>query len=47
VWYLRLVWINVPFLAGTSDIDVFQKPNGLLFKIPEGMRVIRRKRILF
>jgi hypothetical protein len=40
VYDLRLVWINGPFLAGTSDIDVFRKPNGLLSKIPKGKRVI-------
>jgi hypothetical protein len=40
VYDSRLVWINGPFLAGTSDIDVFRKPNGLLSKIPKGKRVI-------
>jgi hypothetical protein len=40
VYDSRLVRINGPFLAGTSDIDVFRKPNGLLSKIPKGKRVI-------
>jgi hypothetical protein len=35
VYDSRLVWINGHFLAGTSDIDVFRKPNGLLSKIPK------------
>jgi hypothetical protein len=40
VYDSRLVWINGPFPAGTSDIDVFRKPGGLKSKVPKGKRVI-------
>ena len=34
----RLVWMNGPFPASTPDREIFK--NGLMEKIPEGMRVI-------
>jgi hypothetical protein len=40
VYDSKLVWINGPFLAGTSDLDVFRMPDGLKSKIPKGKRVI-------
>ena len=34
------MWINGPFPAGQNDMKVFQKPNGLMFKIPDGCLAI-------
>jgi SRSO17 transposase len=36
----KLVWINGPFPAGTNDITIYRKPNGLMSKIPAGKHVI-------
>jgi hypothetical protein len=36
----KLVWINGPFPAGQNDKKVFDKPDGLNKKIPDGKRGI-------
>ena len=36
----KLVWINGPFPAGQNDKMIFNKPNGLKSKIPDGKRGI-------
>jgi hypothetical protein len=36
----QLCWINGPFPAGTNDMSIFKKPNGLRSRMPRGKRVI-------
>jgi hypothetical protein len=40
VYDSSLVWINGPFPAGTSDLNVFRAPGGLKEQIPQGKRLI-------
>ena len=36
LWENKVVWINGPFQASANDLNIFQSPNGLKEKIPEG-----------
>jgi DDE superfamily endonuclease len=36
----RIVWISGPYKAGIPDINIFQKPNGLKSRIPNGKLAI-------
>ena len=36
----NLIWINGPFPAGETDLQIYRKPGGLKSKIPPGKRVI-------
>ena len=38
IWENRVVYINGPFLAGKSDLEIFR--GGLKKKIPKGKKVV-------
>jgi hypothetical protein len=40
IYHNKLVWINGPFPAGQNDKKIFNKPNGLKSKIPDGRKGI-------
>ena len=40
LYYDKIVWVNGPFPAGTSDLSIFRAPNGLKSRIPAGKRII-------
>jgi DDE superfamily endonuclease len=40
IYESKLVWINGPYPAGTSDINVYRKENGLKSKIPPNKKVL-------
>ena len=40
IYSSNLVWINGPFWAGKSDLEIFRIENGLKDKIPAGKKLI-------
>jgi len=36
----NLIWVNGPFPAGTHDLDIYQKPDGLMSRLPVGKKLI-------
>eukprot|EP00957_Ditylum_brightwellii_P126282 9627684-Ditylum_brightwellii.AAC.1 len=36
----KICWVSGPFPAGQNDVHIFQRPNGLMSKIPDNKHVI-------
>jgi DDE superfamily endonuclease len=39
----KLLWVNGPYEAGMSDLQVARQPDGILAKIPDGRKIIADK----
>jgi len=47
IFYNQIMWVNGPFRAGTSDLQIYRQPGGLKERIPQGKNFILLSFYLF